>query len=85
MFGKCMYVQFIVDLQQLYDVCNSFLFPGFLCVLCVCGIYIRHHLPSIHPRPMAVFRCQHLRVGPVCLAHRSVQDLFLASQWPSIP
>uniref|UniRef100_A0AAZ1XB64 Transmembrane protein 57a n=1 Tax=Oreochromis aureus TaxID=47969 RepID=A0AAZ1XB64_OREAU len=27
-------------------------------------------MPPLHPRPMAVFCCQHLRMGPVCLAHR---------------
>lgn len=46
---------------------------GVLCVLCLCGVYIRHRMPPLHPRPMAVFRCQHLRVGPVCVAHRLVQ------------
>uniref|UniRef100_A0A8C4HVN3 Macoilin 1a n=1 Tax=Dicentrarchus labrax TaxID=13489 RepID=A0A8C4HVN3_DICLA len=54
---------------------------GVLCLLCMCGVYVRHHLPPLHPRPMAFFCCQHLRMGPVRLAHRLVQvfcGLFLS-------
>ena len=54
-------------------VCLYLLRLGVLCLLRMCGVYVRHHLPPLHPRPMAVFRCQHLRMGPVCLAHRLVQ------------
>lgn len=54
-------------------VCLFLLHLGVLCLLRMCGIHLRHHLPPLHPRPMAVFRCQHLRMGPVCLAHRLVQ------------
>lgn len=54
-------------------VCLFLLHLGVLCLLRMCGVYVRHHLPPLHPRPMVVFRCQHLRMGPVCLAHRLVQ------------
>lgn len=43
---------------------------GLLSVLCVCGVYLGHHLPPLHPSAVAVLRCQHLRVGAVCVAHR---------------
>lgn len=56
-----------------YLIIDCFLLHlGVLCVLRMCGVYVRHHLPSLHPCPMAVFRCQHLRMGPVRLAHRLV-------------
>lgn len=74
------------NLEYFYSTFRRYitlLCPGVLSVLRVCGVYVRHHLPSIHPRPMAVFRRQHLRMGPVCLAHRSVQ-LRLCQQ-PSLP
>lgn len=48
------------------------LLSGVLRLLRVCGVYVRHYLPSLHPRPMVVFCRQHLRMGPVCLAHRLV-------------
>lgn len=75
----------IVFLRCFYDIYNSLsLYPGVLCVLRMCGIYVRHHLPSLHPCPMAVFCRQHLRMGPVCLAHRSVRVLLRASRRPSL-
>lgn len=78
-------IGFIVFLWCFYDIYNSlFLYPGILCVLRLCGIYVRHHLPSLHPCPMAVFCRQHLRMGPVCLAHRSVHVLLRASRRPSV-
>ncbi|XP_028256565.1 macoilin-1 isoform X2 [Parambassis ranga] len=42
---------------------------GVLRLLRMCGVYIRHHMPPLHPCPVAVFRCQHIRMGPVRLAH----------------
>lgn len=53
-----------------YTDCQTSFLSGFLSVLCVCGVYIRHHMPALHPRAVAVLRCQHVRVGAVCLAHR---------------
>lgn len=43
---------------------------GFLSILCVCCVYLGHHLPPLHPSAMAILRCQYLCVGAVCLAHR---------------
>lgn len=80
-----MSIGFIVFLWRFYDIYNSlFLYPGILCLLRMCGIYVRHHLPSLHPCPMAVFCRQHLRMGPVRLAHRSVRVLLRASRLAAI-
>lgn len=57
-------------ISQWLHFCLCFLSLGILCLLCMCGVYIRHNLPALHSCPMAVFCSQHLRMGPVCLAHR---------------
>lgn len=57
---------------SLFSLC-----PGVLSLFCMCGVYIRHHLPPLHPRSMAVFRCQYLRLGPVRVAHRLALCSFL--------
>lgn len=89
MFSKQKPLYFCTIVMACLTVCLFLLHLGVLCILRMCGVYVRHHLPSLHPRPMAVFRCQHLRMGPVCLAHRLVQvfcRLFIsASQQPSSP
>lgn len=84
LFQTCLYISayvfvhrkrpyFNTDVMACWIVCLFLLHLGVLCLLRMCGVHIRHHLPPLHPRPMVVFRCQHLRMGPVCLAHRLVQ------------
>lgn len=73
---------------KLYSDLSVLLHPGIFCLLCLCGVYIRHYLPPLHPCPMVVFRCQHLRMGPVCLAHRlvnSISVLTVFSMYPLFP
>ena len=55
--------------ENIFQIFAS-LSTGLLSVLCVCGVYIGHYMPALHPCAMAVLRCQHLRVGPVCVAYR---------------
>lgn len=73
MFSKMKLLYVCTTVKAYLIVCLYLLRLGVLCLLRMCGVYVRHHLPPLHPRPMAVFRCQHLRMGPVCLAHRLVQ------------
>lgn len=79
-FFECVWVSCVhtcySNPAQLLIVCLFHPHLGVLCVLRMCGVYVGHHLPPLHPSPMAVFRCQHLRMGPVCLAHRLVQVFF---------
>ena len=48
--------------------------PGFFSILHLHCHHFRHDLLSLHPGPLAVLRGQHLRLGPVRLAHRYIHQ-----------
>ena len=53
------------------DQANLWLsFVGILSILHLHCHHVRHDLLSVHPGSLAVLCSQHLRLGPVCLAHR---------------
>lgn len=47
---------------------------GLLCIFYLYCTYVRHDLLLFHPCALAVFRCQHLCLGAICLAHRYVEN-----------
>lgn len=49
---------------------------GLLCIFYLYCTYIRHDLLLFHPCALAVFCCQHLCLGAICLAHRYVENIY---------
>lgn len=43
---------------------------GLFSIFCLCSIHIKYNMSALHTNTMAVFCCQHVCLGTVCLAHR---------------
>lgn len=52
----------------------SFFVSGLFRIFYLYCTYVRHDLLFFHPCALAVFCCQHLRLGAICLAHRYVKN-----------
>ena len=59
----------IVEFQFVYS-----LSLGILSIFHLHCHHVRHDLLSVHPGPLAVLCCQHIRLGPICMAHRYVNN-----------
>lgn len=63
--------------KTLSDIDKQYIFLSLLGLLCIFYLYctyIRHDLLLFHPCALAVFCCQHLRLGAIRLAHRYVKN-----------